>query len=109
MTRDTFLIWTFHFLTFLTDYRAKISDEKIYKDALLILDGHTSREYPLALALLRRANVHVLVIQSHTSHVLQMFDCMITAPLKKDFSKYFESYLSKIQNDEDLDSMTAKV
>lgn len=38
-----------------------------------------------------------------------MFDCMIAAPLKKDFSKYFESYLSKIQNDEDLDSMTAKV
>ena len=33
--------------------------------ALLIMDGHTSREYPLALLLLRNAKVDVLIIPGH--------------------------------------------
>lgn len=47
MTRDCFLLWTIHFIHFLTNYRAKIKNIHINKDALLILDGHTSRENPL--------------------------------------------------------------
>ena len=109
MNRDAFLIWVFHFLHFLTEYRAKITDTTINKNALLILDGHSSRENPLALSLLIRANVTVLVIPSHCSHVLQMFDCVIASPLKKDFSNYFEKILSNIQDDHDIDKMTAKV
>lgn len=38
IARDTFRIWSFHFIHFLTEYRLKIKDPKINKNVLLILD-----------------------------------------------------------------------
>ena len=60
------------------------------------MDGHNSRENPLALALLRRARVKVYILPSHTTHVLQMFDVGLASPLKKEFTSKFRKELKKL-------------
>ena len=73
-----------------------------------MMDGHSSRECPLALMLLRRANVEVLIFPSHITHVIQMFDVGIAAPLKTSFSSTFKKALKKASANEDLHTETAK-
>ena len=99
MTKEMFLIWTFHFINWLSEFRTKIPNEAIREqNALLIMDGHNSRENPLALTLLRRARVIVLILPSHTTHVLQMFDVGLASPLKKEFTTRFRKELKKHKN-----------
>ena len=99
MTKEMFLIWTFHFINWLSEFRTKIPNQAIREqNALLIMDGHNSRENPLALSLLRRARVIVLILPSHTTHVLQMFDVGLASPLKKEFTTKFRKELKKLKN-----------
>ena len=95
-TRDTFLYWTICFVNWLSMYRLTLSPEIRNKDALLIMDGHVSRENPIALVVFKYHHVHVLILPSHTSHVLQMFDVAIASPLKKEFSRLLRILLSTI-------------
>jgi len=53
------------------------------RDALLILDGHSSRHNPDLWEECSRRNVHVLSLPSHTSHVLQPLDRTVLASLKQ--------------------------
>lgn len=57
--RDLFLIWSFHFINYISVYRDKLSLICQNSPVLLILDGHTSRENPLALKLFQRFNISV--------------------------------------------------
>lgn len=108
MTKDMFLIWCFHFINWLNEYRTKLPIEIRNKPALLICDGHSSRECPLGLYCLRCNNVIVLVLPSHTSHILQMFDIVLASPLKSKFSKIFEKLIKNIDENQS-ESMTAKL
>ena len=74
MTREMFTFWVICFINWLSYYRLTLPEAIRSKKALIICDGHTSRENPLALCLLRKANIAVIVLPSHTTHVLQMFD-----------------------------------
>lgn len=80
---ESFLIWYINFINWLSNYRltldASISDQK----ALLIVDGHTSRENPISLYILKTLNIDVLVLPSHTTHLLQMFDVVIKVIIKR--------------------------
>ena len=93
MCRDIFFLWTIHFINWLSLYRqtlpATIRDQR----ALIILDGHSSRECPIALLLLRNAKVDVLVLPGHTTHVTQMFDVVLAAPLKTEYAKLLAKQL----------------
>ena len=109
MTRDLLLIWSFHFINYICIYRDKLSLTCQESPVLLILDGHTSRENPLSLELFRRFNISVLVIPSHTSHILQMFDVVLGYPLKSTFSDKFEKLLKDIKKDESLSTLTSKL
>ena len=95
-TRDTFLYWTICFINWLSTYRLTLSEEIRSADALLIMDGHVSRENPVALSLLSYHHINVLILPSHTSHVLQMFDVILASQLKRKFSKIFRPMLSKV-------------
>ena len=95
MNRDGFLLWSLHFITWLSCFRTTLPESLREQSALLILDGHTSRENPIALFLLRRFNVQVLVLPSHTTHVLQMFDRVLAAVLKAEFGPKFRKLLKK--------------
>ena len=93
MCRDLFLVWTLHFINWLSLYRQTLPATIRNNRALIILDGHSSRECPIALLLLRNANVDVLVLPGHTTHVTQMFDVVLAAPLKTEFAKLLAKML----------------
>ena len=94
-TRDTFLLWCINFINWLSQYRLSL-DESINSDrAVLIMDGHTSRENPLALYILKLNNIDVLILPSHCTHLLQMFDVVLASPFKKKFSKLFNKLFNK--------------
>ena len=95
-TRDTFLFWVLCFINWLSSYRLRLSDAIADKTALLIMDGHISRECPIALMWLRYHNIEVLILPSHTSHVLQMFDVGLAYPLKRKFGTTYRSLVLKI-------------
>ena len=95
-TRDTFLYWTLCFLNWLSTYRLTLSEEIRSKTALLIMDGHVSRENPIALLLFKSQNVNILIMPSHTSHALQMFDVVLASPLKRTFAKQFRRLILEI-------------
>lgn len=96
-TKETFLFWTICFINELSVYRQDLPEELREKEALLIMDGHTSRENAFAIQLLKDANVEVLIIPSHTSHVLQMFDVTLASPLKQQFSNLFNQGVRSIK------------
>ena len=95
-TRETFLFWTICFINSLSVYRKNLPDEIKNDFALLIIDGHTSRENAYAMQLFAEAKVHVLIIPAHTSHILQMFDVALASPLKRKFSDVFNEEMKKI-------------
>ena len=97
MTRDLFLLWTFNFINWMSQYRLSLPQDIRDKRALILLDGHTSRECPLALLLLRRACIDVVIFPSHCTHVIQLFDVAIAAPLKSKFSSCFRKVLIQKQ------------
>lgn len=109
MTRELFLIWTFHFINFIQTYRSRFSEDYQKLPVLLILDGHTSRENPMALELFRRFNIFVLIIPAHTSHILQMFDVGLGFPFKKAYTQNFDNYFSEINIDDEISSKAAKI
>jgi hypothetical protein len=73
-TRETFFLWRVFFCHWIQQYRRDLRDAWMRESSiLLIMDGHGFRGCPAALQLLKRFNIEVLILPSHSSHVLQMF------------------------------------
>jgi hypothetical protein len=85
-SRASFLIWVVHFVNYMIYYRAKLHLSIRYNRGLLISDGHSSRGCPSAINLLELANFDLLILPSHTTHVLQMFDVVVASPFKHYFT-----------------------
>ena len=90
MDRYCFLNWVICFTLWLRQFRHGFPHLNNNK-ALLVLDGHSSRENPLALEVLEANNVNVVVLPSHTTHILQLFDIMLASPLKKELTALLRS------------------
>lgn len=84
-TRNSFLIWSINFINWVSNYRLTLDESIRNKSAVLILDGHNSRENPLALYLLKMNNIDVIILPAHTTHLLQMFDVVLARKFKKNF------------------------
>ena len=93
--RNSFLLWTINFINWLSNYRLNLDLEIRNERAVLILNGHCSRENPIAIYILKINNVDVLVLPAHTTHLLQMFDVVLAKPFKKLFSRKFNEYFSQ--------------
>ena len=93
MDRNSFLMYALHFIAWLSCYREGLPSRIKDHSALLILDGHRSRENPLALELFTFYNIKVLILPSHMTHILQMFDVSLASPLKTLFSKLLRQLL----------------
>ena len=93
MDRHLFLVWSINFINWLTHYRNTLSANIASKPAVLLLDGHTSRECPAALHLFYTANIRCIILPSHCTHVLQLFDVALAAPLKRRFTNLFNDYI----------------
>ena len=93
MNADLFHVWSILFINWLSTYRCKLHPSIRNHRALLVMDGHASRECPRALEMLRRAGVDVLILPAHTTHITQMFDICLAAPLKKAFAANMQKLL----------------
>ena len=90
MTRDLFLQWTILFINWLSNYRLRLDPSIRNQKALLIMDGHHSRENPVAIMLLEANNINLLILPSHVTHILQMFDVCLASPMKSKFTTLFQ-------------------
>ena len=77
-TRNTFLFWTINFINWISCYRLKLDEKIRYNDALLILDGNILHENHWVIYLLKLFIINVLVLPPHTTHLLQMFDVVLS-------------------------------
>ena len=107
MTRDLFIVWTILFINWLTRYRKQLSVSIRDRRALLILDGHASRECPVALHLLRENDVDVLCLPAHTSHITQMFDVCLASPLKRKYSDLLRVLINEVSEKETAEGQTS--
>ena len=93
MDRHVFLGWAINFVNWLVHYRTTLSSSVASKSALLVLDGHVSRECPAALYLFAAANIKCVILPSHCHHMLQLFDEALASPLKRRFTNLFNDYI----------------
>ena len=97
MDRFTFIMWSILFVGWLCQFRCGFP-HYMNQPALLLLDGHTSRENPLALELLASNNVNVVILPAHTTHILQLFDIMLASPLKSELSSLLQKRMRDDSN-----------
>ena len=76
-------------------YRMSLPPHLRIQRALVILDGHLSRECPLALIYLALHGIDILTLPAHTTHVLQMFDVGMASPLNAKFTELIQSLLNQ--------------
>jgi hypothetical protein len=89
-TREMFFLWSANFCHWLTRYRECLPDHSMRRmPSLSILDGHISRQCPAALKIFQFFNVFVLILPSHTSHILQMFDSGLASPVRQALSAIY--------------------
>ncbi|KAK8889283.1 hypothetical protein M9Y10_034029 [Tritrichomonas musculus] len=81
--RNSFLIWSLNFINWLSCYRLGLDEEIRNERAVLILDGHNSRENPISLHFFTLFNIDVIILPAHTTHLLQMFDVVLARKFKK--------------------------
>jgi hypothetical protein len=89
ITKNIFTFWCICFIAQVQYYRLTLPEEIRDQNILLILDGHKSRINLDAAVLLAFFNITVLILPGHTTHVLQVFDISIAAPLKCFFKQTF--------------------
>lgn len=89
-TRDTFLWFVICFINYISLFRMKIKKSLKKAPAALIVDGHKSRECPIALKLLKDNNIQLFVLPAHTSHVTQLFDVGVGSSMKSYFTDVFK-------------------
>lgn len=75
------------FLPALERKRAKLGLRPADAPAILILDAHSSRASPNAIRALQDANMHMITIPAHSSHVLQPLDLAVNGILKTELKK----------------------
>ena len=102
MDRLTFLMWTICFIGWLQQYREGFPHLR-NRRALLLVDGHSSRENPLAIELFNAFNVDVVVLPAHTTHILQLFDIILASPFKNELSKIIQT---KMRDQSSFDGMS---
>lgn len=87
MTKDLFLAWCIHFITFLSYYRTTLPPNIRGNRAILYLDGHFSRYSPLAFWLLTNNNVEAIIFPPMVTHFMQPFDFAIAFTLKSTYDR----------------------
>jgi len=100
INKSTFDSWCKWFVSKTNSIRNKL---KLEENAILILDGHNSRENPDAIKYLKENKVTLVILPSNSTHVLQPLDVSIFSPFKNYLTKNKNRYLKdiKIENNND--------
>lgn len=92
MTRELFELYCINLAHEVGLWRLGLPREKRSKRVLLIVDGHSSRKSPRAVAYLQQFGIDMLTLPGHSTHVLQPFDVSVAAVLKHAMSRSVESW-----------------
>ena len=77
-----------------TDGKKKDGRKKMTKRrAVLVVDGHKSRYDFETFTLLRRANIDLVILPAHSSHLTQPLDRKLNAQIKVEFRRFFNDGL----------------
>ena len=87
MTKNLFRFYAITFVAELSLIRLRLPKPLRDEPVLLFVDGHPSRWDFKANLIFWLFNVDVVTFPGHSSHLLQMFDVCIAAPLKAEFKK----------------------
>lgn len=88
MTKNLFTVWAINFCHWLSFYRETLPVNLRAATAVLVLDGHATRQNPAAIRYLLDHNILPIILPAHTSHVLQPFDVGCASPVKACFKKF---------------------
>ena len=89
MTVEIFHLWVIHiFIPYVNGICTRYNDSTL--QALLIVDGHSSRENDITIGLLKGANIDVLVLPAHSSATTQPLDLTVNGVFKNELSKSFK-------------------
>ena len=93
MDRYQFFGWVVCFIGWYHNYINQKGGKYKSLRGLLILDGHVSRTCPIALELLDAFNIMLLILPSHSTHILQLFDVGLASPMKTLYGQLLHRYL----------------
>jgi hypothetical protein len=96
ITGDVFTMFAIDFCSQLSLYRLSLPSDIADEPVLLLLDGHISQRNITALMVFYSFNVDILIIQGHTTHVLQPFDVGIAAALKAEFKQQLQQEINSL-------------
>ena len=92
MTRELFELYCLNLAHEVGQWRLGLPPARRNKRVLLIVDGHSSRKSPRAIAYLQQFGIDMLTLPGHSTHVLQPFDVSVAAVLKSYMSRSVERW-----------------
>jgi hypothetical protein len=90
ITGDVFTMFAIEFCSQLSLYRLPLPSNIADEPVLLLLDRHISRRNITGLMIFYLFHIDILIIPSHTAHVIQPFDVGIAGRLKADFNQQLQ-------------------
>jgi hypothetical protein len=98
ITKELFIYFAFIFVQQISHYRLSLPDNIREERILLILDGHSTRLCFDAALIFSIWNIDVLILPSHSSHLIQPFDVAVASPAKVEFKKELDKHLKEIMD-----------
>lgn len=92
MTRELFELYCVNLAHELTHFRLSLPAEKRGRRFLLLVDGHSSRKSPKALAYLQQHGIDMLTFPGHSTHVVQPFDVGLAAIMKTFMARSIQNW-----------------
>ena len=86
MDKDTFRKLLKHYFIPHVEEQKKKLDDSICKRAVLVVDGHVPRYDWRTLFMLRKADIDLLILTAHSSHLTQPLDLRLNAEIKRKFN-----------------------
>ena len=98
MTDEIFAEWATNFIERVEDIRRQYKCEPTRR-AILILDGHASRNQKEVMEKFKQHFIDVVILPSHLTHLLQPFDVAIGRPFKQKLTAFASMLHSLIEEE----------
>jgi hypothetical protein len=96
LTRDLWVYYAIVFSAQMSQYRLTLPEPIRDEDILLIVDGHVTRVSYLATMIFMLNGIDVVVLPSHSTHLVQPFAVSVASPLKVYFKRFLDARMPQI-------------
>ena len=108
MTDEIFVEWAHNFIARVEEIRQQYNCDPTRR-AILILDGHTSRNQIEIMREFKQHYIDVVILPSHLTHLLQPFDVVIGRPFKQKLAAFAAVIHSLIEEEDHTKSAVVRV